>query len=252
MQTIGSKWLAGILLTVLSLPVFGQQLARTGGAYDQQIQQDVIRLLQSDKKFSKVSASVEDGFVNLTGTVDLYATKAKLEQKARSKNHVAGVRDMVTVAGVSMPDAQLRDKLADQLSYDRAGQGIVFNNLTIGVENGVATVGGVVRAPVDKDSALSLVSSTPGVKDIVDQIKVAPVSSFDDGIRLRVAEAVYGHLPPSYKVDPQAPIRIVVQNGHVDLYGVVSSQVDRSIALSQARSVPGVFSVNDHLVVDRS
>ncbi len=252
MQTIRSKWLAGILLTVLALPVFGQQLARSGGAYDQQIQQDVAKLLQSDKKFDKVSSTVEDGIVNLTGTVDLYATKAKLEQKARRKPHVAGVRDMITVAGVSLPDAQLRDKLAEQLSYDRVGQGIVFNSLTIGVENGVATVGGTVRTPVDKDSALALVASTPGVKDVVDQVNVAPNSQFDDSIRLAVARAVYGHLPPGYATDPQAPIRIVVQNGNVDLVGVVNSAVDRAIALSQARSVPGVFSVNDRLVISKS
>jgi hyperosmotically inducible periplasmic protein len=247
MRKIRSNFIAGILVTLLSLPVFGQQIARSGGTYDQQIQQEVTRLLQSDKKFNKVQTSVEDGIVNLSGTVDLYATKAKLEQKARKKDHVAGVRDMVTVAGISMPDAQLESKLADKLRYDREGQGIVFNNLTLGVENGVATIGGVVRTPVDKDSALAAVANTAGVKDVVDQVKVAPVSNFDDSIRLAVARAVYGHLPPSYRLDPQAPIRVVVVNGNVDLYGVVNSAVDRSVALSQARSVPGVFSVNDHL-----
>lgn len=249
MRKTRSNWIAGILVTVLSLPVFGQQIARSGGAYDQQIQQEVTKLLQSNKKFSKVQSSVEDGIVNLSGTVDLYATKASLEQKARKQDRVAGVRDMVTVAGVSMPDGELQAKLADKLRYDREGQGIVFNNLTLGVEDGVATVGGVVRTPVDKDSALAEVANTPGVKDVVDQIKVAPASNFDDSIRLAVARAVYGHLPPSYRSDPQAPIRIVVVNGNVDLYGVVNSAVDRSVAMAQARSVPGVFSVNDHLVV---
>lgn len=249
MRKTRSKIVAGILGILLSLPLFGQQLARTGGTYDKQIQENVNKLLQSDKKYNKVTATVEDSIVNLTGTVDLYATKAKLEQKARKEDKVAGVRDLITVAGVSMPDAQLQDKLADKLRYDREGQGIVFNNLTLGVENGVATIGGTVRTPVDKDSALSLVTNMPGVKDVVDQIQVAPVSIFDDGIRLRVARAIYGHLPPAYGNDPQAPIRIVVVNGKVDLFGVVDSSVDRTVAVMQARSVPGVFAVNDHLVV---
>ncbi len=244
-----STWIAGILVTVLSLPLFGQQIARSGGAYDKQIQQEISKLLQSDKKFDKVSAAVEDGFVNLSGTVDLYATKAKLEQKARRQDHVAGVRDMIKVAGVSLPDAQLEQKLSEKLRYDREGQGIVFNNLMLGVENGVATVAGVVRSPADKDSALAIVTNMPGVKDVVDEVKVAPASNFDDQLRLAVARAVYGHLPPSYRTDPQGPIRIVVVNGNVDLYGVVDSAVDRSIALSEARSVPGVFSVRDHLEV---
>ena len=251
MRRFRNKGMAGILLTLLALPVFGQQIARSGGAYDQQIQQDVNKVLQKDKKYSKVTATVEDGIVDLSGTVNLYATKAKLEQKVRHEDHVAGVRDEMVVAGTSMPDVQLRDELAQKLRYDRVGFGHTFNNLTIGVVNGVATVGGIVRTPVDKESALSAVMNTPGVKDVVDQVKVAPVSIFDDRIRLAVARAVYGGVPPGYASDPQAPVRIVVQNGNVDLYGVVNSAVDRAVIVSRARSVPGVFSVNDHLVVSK-
>lgn len=249
MRRISSKLAAGILVSLLSLPLFGQQLARSGGAYDQQIQQEITKLLQSDKKYNKVSATVGDGIVDLSGTVNLYATKAQLEQKARRKDHVAGVRDDIVVAGISVPDNQLRNKLAAQLRYDRYGYGLVFNNLTIGVRNGVATVGGVVRTDMDKDSALAIVTTTPGVKNVIDQIKVAPASIFDDRIRLAVARAVYGHLPPEYWNNPERPIRIVVQNGNVGLYGVVDSMVDRSVAMAQARSVPGVFSVKDHLVI---
>lgn len=251
MRQIRSKWMAGILLTVLSLPVFGQQISRSGGTYDQQIQQDMNKLLQNDKKFNKVTAKVDDGIVDLTGTVDLYATKAKLEQKARRKDHVAGVRDEIVVAGTSIPDVQLRDQLAKKLRYDRVGFGNMFNNLTIGVENGVATVGGTVRTPTDKDSALSEVMNTPGVKNVVDQVNVAPASIFDDRIRLAIARAVYGGVTPGYAIDPGSPVRIVVQNGNVDLYGVVNSSVDRALILSRARSVPGVFSVNDHLVISK-
>lgn len=251
MRWFRSKGMAGILLGVLAMPVFGQQISRSGRTYDQQIQQNVNKLLQNDKKYSKVTATVEDGIVDLSGTVNLYATKTKLEQKARRKDHVAGVRDEIVVAGTSLPDVQLRDQLAEKLRYDRVGFGNTFNNLTIGVENGVATVGGTVRTPVDKDSALSAVMNTPGVKDVVDQVKVAPASIFDDRIRLAVARAVYGGVPPGYADDPQSPVRIVVQDGKVDLYGVVNSAVDRAVIVSRARSVPGVFSVNDHLVVSK-
>lgn len=251
MRWIKSKGMAGILLGVLAMPVFGQQISRSGNKYDQQIKQDVNKLLQNNKKYSKVTATVEDGIVDLSGTVNLYATKAKLEQKVHREDHVAGVRDEMVVAGVSLPDVQLRDQLAEKLRYDRVGFGNTFNNLTIGVENGVATVGGTVRTPVDKDSALSAVMNTPGVKDVVDQVKVAPVSIFDDRIRLAVARAVYGGLPPGYAVDPESPVRIVVQDGKVDLYGVVNSAVDRAVIVSRARSVPGVFSVKDHLMVSK-
>jgi osmotically-inducible protein OsmY len=50
-------------------------------------------------------------------------------------------------------------------------------------------------------------------------------------------------------MDPQAPIRIVVENGNVKLYGVVDSTTDKQIAETRAREVTGVFSVENHLLV---
>jgi len=52
-----------------------------------------------------------------------------------------------------------------------------------------------------------------------------------------------------YAMVPEAPIRIVVNNGHVTLACVVDSQMDKQIAETQAKSVPGVFSVDDQLMV---
>jgi len=88
------------------------------------------------------------------------------------------------------------------------------------------------------------------VKNVVDEIDVAPVSPFDDDLRVRLARAIYSQ--PSlqrYALDPQAPIRIVVENGQVELAGVVLNKGDRQIAYAQASSVPGVFSVKNNLMV---
>jgi osmotically-inducible protein OsmY len=50
-------------------------------------------------------------------------------------------------------------------------------------------------------------------------------------------------------MDPEKPIRISVQNGHVELYGVVDSEADKNAAGIRANSVPGVFSVENDLQV---
>ncbi|MFZ0862762.1 MAG: BON domain-containing protein [Candidatus Sulfotelmatobacter sp.] len=42
---------------------------------------------------------------------------------------------------------------------------------------------------------------------------------------------------------------IIVENGNVELAGVVLNEVDRQIAYIQANSVPGVFSVKNKLMV---
>jgi osmotically-inducible protein OsmY len=80
---------------------------------------------------------------------------------------------------------------------------------------------------------------------------VLPTSQFDDSIRIRTARAIYrDSVLGRYASDPVRPIRIVVSNGHVTLYGTVESAMDKSIAGIRAGAVPGAFSVDNKLVVN--
>ena len=120
----------------------------------------------------------------------------------------------------------------------------------MGVQDGVVTLGGHARTVVDKDSALALVSTYPGVKDVIDEIEVDPVSIMDDETRMAVARAIYGYSSLSkYAIDPVRPIRISVQNGHVELYGTVDTKADKDTAYMRANGVSGVFSVKNYLEV---
>src|SRR5581483_10957946 len=171
------------------------------------------------------------------------------DKKAHGIDHVQAVRNNIQVDG-NVPDEQLQSKLADKLRYDRIGYGVMFNSLSLGVHDGIVTVSGNVHDYPSRDSALAIVESTPGVKGVVDEITVAPTSGFDDELRVRLARAIYGDpVMTKYRIDPQAPIRIVVENGHVTLAGVVNSQLDKQIAETRAKTVPGVFSVDDQLMV---
>jgi osmotically-inducible protein OsmY len=118
------------------------------------------------------------------------------------------------------------------------------------VENGAVTLGGTAYGPADKDSAISLVENYPGVKDVIDNIEVLPVSPMDDRIRLAEARAIYGFPTLNkYAIDPAKPIRITVVNGNVTLTGVVDSQADKDVANLRANGVPGVFKVTNNLEV---
>ncbi len=236
-----------LLLCALALPVSAQ--IKSEGRYDQQAQTKVMEELRKRDKFKDVTATVEDGIVTLSGNVELYLDKVDAEKKARKVPKVDGVRNHIEVAS-SLHDEILRDQLSNKLRYDRIGYGIVFNNLTLNVENGVATVSGKVRDYPDRDSAIAIVETTPGVKDVIDEIEVAPTSINDDRLRIAIARSVYGHSTLNrYALDPQAPIRIVVENGKVELNGVVTNDLDRQVAYTQASSVPGVFSVKNNLTI---
>ena len=236
-----------MLLLALALPVSAQQ--KSDGRYDQQIQTKAAEELGKRDKFKEVTATVEDGIVTLSGNVELYIDKVNAEKRVRKIQNADGVRNRIQVAS-SVHDEILRDQLSNKLRYDRIGYGIVFNNLTLSVENGIATVGGKVRDYPDRDSALAIVETTPGVKDVIDEIDVAPTSINDDRLRVALARSIYGSsVLQKYALDPQAPIRIVVENGNVELHGVVTNKLDKQVAYTQASSVPGVFSVKNNIMV---
>jgi hyperosmotically inducible periplasmic protein len=201
------------------------------------------------KQYQNVHVTVNDGIATLSGTVDLYEYKADAQKTVLHTKGVNAVRNEIEVKG-SVPDAELQKKLSEKLAYDRVGFGHVFDAITLNVSNGVATLGGHVHDYFNRDSALGLVSTTPGVKDVIDNVEVDPVSPMDDQTRMAVARAVYGFTTLNkYAIDPAKPIRISVQNGHVELYGVVDSKADKDTAFIRANSVPGVFSVKNYLQV---
>jgi len=218
---------------------------------DAQIQADAQKQL-SNKKFSGVQVQVRDGVVHLTGQVSKFADKDDAQKRIEKMHEASSVRNDINVAGGgSISDAELAQKLSKQLIYDREGYASYpFNSLTLQVHDGVVTVGGAVVEPVDKDSALGLVKNTPGVRDVIDKIQVAPVSQMDNQVRADEYRAIYGYPQFSkYAINPAKPIRIVVMNGHVTLTGVVDTQGDKQIAGMRANTVPGVFSVQNELQV---
>jgi hyperosmotically inducible protein len=241
--------LSGVLL---SLPQITLAAGRPSGVAAQAQEDSAAANRLNKKEFKNVKVSVSNGIATLTGTVDLVQNKADAEKAVRKADGVTAVRNLIQVAGPSVSDSQLQAKLGEKLAYDRVGYPgeTTFNAITIGVQNGVVTLAGHARFDWDKDSAVSLVSSYPGVKDVVDHIQVDPVSIMDDQTRAAVARAVYGNsVLNKYAIDPAKPIRISVQNGHVELYGVVDSEMDKNVAFIQANSVPGVFSVKNYLQV---
>jgi osmotically-inducible protein OsmY len=222
------------------------------GLYDQQIQQAVNHKIHDVKQLWGVSAKVEDGIVTLTGTVDLFQDKLDAAKKVKKAPNVTGVRNEIVVAGKTVPDNELQQKLTKKVDFDRVGYyDNAFNYIALNVKDGVVTLTGDVLFDVPKDSALDIVARTPGVKDVVNDVTILPVSGVDNSIRMRTARAIYRDSVLSrYAIDPVKPIRIVVDNGHVILYGTVESTMDKNIAGIRANSVPGAFSVENKLMVD--
>jgi hyperosmotically inducible periplasmic protein len=220
-------------------------------ASDNNLRAEVMNKALNKSKFKGVQVEVQNGIVKLTGTVDVFDTKEDADKRVHRVKGVKAVDNEIEVAGPEVPDGQLQQKLVKAIQYDRVGYGTTpFNAISVSVQNGVVTLGGHAYGPVDADSAVAVAANTKGVKDVVNDIQVDPVSPNDDRIRFATYRAVYGF--PSlnrYAIDPAKPIRISVQNGNVTLYGVVDRQADKDAAGIRANSVPGVFHVTNNLQV---
>jgi hyperosmotically inducible periplasmic protein len=204
----------------------------------------------SNKRFKDVKVTVDNGVATLTGSVAMYQDKADAENRVMHAKGVTAVRNEVQVTGTNVSDQDLQKKLSAELTYDPDAYGRVFDAITIRVADGVVTLGGHTHDYVDRNSAVAIVSTTPGVKDVQDNIEVDPVSMMDNRIRMEVARAIYSFPTLNkYAIDPARPIRIAVQNGHVELYGVVDSKADKDAANIRANTVPGVFSVKNYIEV---
>ena len=162
----------------------------------------------------------------------------------RDKNHndafVAGPRGEARIA------QEVRHQLLMLPYYT------IFDDLAFRVDGGTVTLLGAVTNPVLKSDAENVVKHLEGVTQVINNIKVLPVSPMDWQIRRAEFRAIYGDPQIGDRYGNQAlpPIHIIVENGHVTLEGVVASEMDRNLINIRANSVPGVFSVTNDLVVE--
>jgi hyperosmotically inducible protein len=139
---------------------------------------------------------------------------------------------------------------------------------------------GYASRPVLKNEAGNVIKGIPGVESVDNQIEVLPTSMMDDRIRGAVYNRIYtqpalrkynanqgtnrqaigpgasvARMAGGITADPPRgfnAIHIIVKNGNVALYGIVDSQSDAAIADMQAKSTPGVFSVDNFLIVPQA
>lgn len=145
-------------------------------------------------------------------------------------------------------DADLaRQAMAAAQTYSNLS---IFDDVHVGVDEGVVTLRGVVTMPYKSSDLARLVEAVPGIGPVTNEIRVLRASRTDQELRLRVAQAIYTH--PAfwpYSSMPHPPIRILVERGRITLAGQVASEVDRMLAYALAQ-IDGALGVTNALMVD--
>ncbi|MES2220038.1 MAG: BON domain-containing protein [Acidobacteriota bacterium] len=153
----------------------------------------------------------------------------------------------------------------------------VFDWITFDFHDKTLVLKGYAGLPRVKSSAGNVVKGIKGVEAVDNQIEVLPTSMMDDRVRTQVYNRIYtqpalrryngnqGGVRQATRPQPSVArmaggilydppigynaIHIIVKNGNVALYGVVDSESDKNIAGIQTKTVPGVFSVVNNLMV---
>lgn len=241
------------VVPALTMCLLGQAANPSRSAVDQRITTYLQQKFSSNKDLRGVQPSVQNRIVTLTGTVPSYAAELDAEHDAKSAPDSNGFVDNLQISGPTVSDEQLEKEIAEKLVYARQFMGQTFDAFTVQVHNGVVTLGGAVINYPDRSDALALVDQTKGVRGVQDDVKVEPLSPMDNQIRLEAMRRIYGNPElQRYAINPARPIRIIVDNGHVTLVGVVQTNVDKQTAGDAVESLPGVFSVKNDLIVDSS
>ena len=149
----------------------------------------------------------------------------------------------------------------------------VFDFLAFGTDRGTVTLVGSAYRGNLKSDAEQAVKRIPGVDEVANKIKILPTSQNDDRIRWAAFYTIYtddflsryapgGAMSARYEALQFArfpgmqpfgtyPIHIIVKNGRRTLMGLVDNDADKQLAGVRAREVPGVFGVENELIVSK-
>lgn len=129
----------------------------------------------------------------------------------------------------------------------------VFDNIAFQVKGDTVYLTGKVVRPTTRKSAERVVERIDGVTNVVNNIEVLPLSSFDDSIRLQTLRTLQtrGGSLYRYFLGASPSVKIIVDGGNVTLEGFVATRGDYNLMNILANGVPGTFSVRNNLVIEK-
>jgi len=128
----------------------------------------------------------------------------------------------------------------------------VFDHIAFKMDGETVTLFGRVYNGSNKSSAEKVIRKIDGVQRVVNNIEILPPSSFDDAIRRQLIRS-YVNTAGVYRYlqEPNPSVRLIVENGRITLEGVVANRSDANLMNILANGIPGVFNVQNNLIVGK-
>ncbi|MCP2073084.1 UNVERIFIED_ORG: osmotically-inducible protein OsmY [Pseudomonas lini] len=143
-----------------------------------------------------------------------------------------------------MDDLTLRKTILEELEFQ---PDINAANIGVAVDNGVVTLSGHVSTYAQKINAERAVKGIKGVRAVAEEIKVRldkGAGTADDTIAARALKII------NWSSDvPEGDIKVIVQNGWVNLEGEVDWQYQKETVERAVFKLSGVVGVNNRLTL---
>lgn len=191
-----------------------------------------------------IDVSVNDGIVTLGGTVDNYTQKKEAEQTVKN---IAGVKAVVDDVKVDLYFSAIKsdtDIAASVVKVLRENWAVPDHLLKVTVENGWVTLEGILHWNFQRKAAENAIRYLEGVRGVIDKIKIE--AEIKNELEKEFVEKA---LRRSWLLDIDN-IRVRVDNKTITLSGIVSSLFQKEEAERIAWNTPGVWYVDNELLVE--
>jgi len=209
----------------------------------QQDVQDAIKW-QPLLNAAEFGVTAKDGVVSLTGVVDSYAKKTEAEDAAKN---VAGVKALVEKIEVRYPSSYSKTNAeiaTEVLAALKARWDVADDKVKVKVEAGWVTLTGELNWHYQKEAAEDAITSLTGVTGVTNNITIKSESM--ESVERAGIESALKRNWAFYDND----ISVKVSGHRATLTGTVDSLYQKEEAGSIAWNAPGVWSVDNELVVD--
>jgi osmotically-inducible protein OsmY len=209
----------------------------------QQDVQDAIKW-QPLLNAAEIGVTAKDGIVSLTGVVDSYAKKTEAEDAAKN---VAGVTALVEKIEVKYPSSNSKTNAeiaAEVLTALKASWDVPKDKVKVKVENGWVTLTGELGWYYQKEAARDAIVSLMGVTGVTNNVTIKSESM--ESVEKAGIENALKRNWAFYEND----IQVQVSGHKAILTGTVDSIYQKDEAGSIAWNAPGVWSVDNELLVD--
>jgi osmotically-inducible protein OsmY len=209
----------------------------------QQDVQDAIKW-QPLLNAAEIGVTAKDGVVSLTGVVDSYAKKTEAEDAAKNVGGVTALVEKIEVrypSSYSKTNAEIATEVVNAL---KARWDVPSDKVKVKVEAGWVTLTGELSWNYQKEAAKDAIESLMGVTGVTNNITIK-----SESMELVEKTAVENALKRNWAFYDNN-IRVQVSGHTATLTGTVDSLYQKNQAGSIAWNAPGVWMVDNELVVD--